>query len=129
MNRTWREYSPHTIWECYNPSDPTPARSCDENHRIVRPDFCGWSALGPISAFIEFVIGIYEVDAFAGIVKWNYSPEVTGAAGIRNLSFGTVTTSFAVENQQLKVTSNGCYTLELNGRRYDIHPGEKNFTL
>ena len=129
MNRTWREYSPHTIWECYNPSVPTPARSCDENHRIVRPDFCGWSALGPISAFIEFVIGIYEVDAFAGIVKWNYSPEVTGCAGIRNFSFGSVVTSFTVENQQLKVISNRSYTLSVNGKNFDISPGENNFTL
>ena len=40
MYETFRQYEPHTIWECYHPERPEPARSCDEENRIVRPDFC-----------------------------------------------------------------------------------------
>lgn len=36
MLRTWRDYEPHTIWECYSPTAPAPS----SNHgKRVRPDF------------------------------------------------------------------------------------------
>lgn len=46
----YRNIEPHTIWECYSPSGNTPST---EHGRRARPEFCGWSALGPISLFIE----------------------------------------------------------------------------
>lgn len=48
---------PHTIWECYSPSGNTPST---EHGRRARPGY-GWSALGPISLFIENVPGFKEV--------------------------------------------------------------------
>ena len=55
MCRTYFEYEPHTIWECYSPSEYKPAMQTD-NKTVVRPDFCGWSALGPIAIYIENVL-------------------------------------------------------------------------
>ena len=61
MSTTYRQYSPHTIWECYNPTEAKPAKNIYGND--VRPDFCGWSALAPISLMIENVIGFYDINA------------------------------------------------------------------
>ena len=46
MYRTYMEYEPHTIWECYAPESMRP--SDREDAPCVRPDFVGWSGLGPI---------------------------------------------------------------------------------
>ena len=46
MCRTYREYEPHTIWECYSPEYMRP--SDKESSPCVRPDFVGWGGLGPI---------------------------------------------------------------------------------
>ena len=51
----YRNIEPHTIWECYSPSGNTPST---EHGRRARPEFCGWSALGPISLFIENVLDL-----------------------------------------------------------------------
>ncbi len=68
MLKTYEKVEPHTIWECYSPSAPEP--SVDPNNtKDVRPDFCGWSALGPISVYIEFVLGFYEINGFKKTVK------------------------------------------------------------
>ena len=55
MEATYREFSPHTVWECYSPTRHAPALN-EHNDTLVRPDFCGWSALGPISIWREFLI-------------------------------------------------------------------------
>ena len=89
MYLTYRDYAPHTIWECYNPNQPTPA---SHGTNRVRADFCGWSALGPISLFIENVIGIHSVDAVHRVVEWRLHQP--GRHGIRNLCFGDVKTQF-----------------------------------
>ena len=47
MSRTFREFEPHTIWECYSPEYMRP--SDREDVPLVRPDFVGWSGLGPIA--------------------------------------------------------------------------------
>lgn len=49
MYRTYMEYEPHTIWECYAPEFMRP--SDNEIRPCVRPDFVGWSGLGPIAVF------------------------------------------------------------------------------
>jgi hypothetical protein len=66
---TWRNYTPHTIWEAYSPTaaEPATAKSATE---YSRPDFCGWSALGPIGLAIENLLGIY-LDAPQNEIVWN----------------------------------------------------------
>lgn len=123
MSKTFEQYSPHSIWECYNPNKPEPARSCDENNRIVRPDFCGWSALGPIALLIEDVIGIYSVDAFKNEVAWDL-PEHVGKLGICNLSFGGNRVDLLSENGLVTVRAAEPFTLILAGEKYAIPSGE-----
>lgn len=123
MSVTFQTYTPHTIWEAYSPSHPAPARSCDENNRIVRPDFCGWSALAPISMFIENVIGIHTVDAFHRKIHWQLPRGRSGRLGVRNLRFGDITTSLIFCDSICEVTSTAPYVLEVNGVDFDIHLG------
>lgn len=89
MFRTWHDYAPPTIWEAYSPTEPRPATH-KRPSQSVRPDFCGWSALGPISLMIENVIGI-RCDAQANTVTWRLRRD--GRHGVRNLRFGGVTAS------------------------------------
>ncbi len=128
MQKTYREFEPHTIWECYSPEEPMPARTAGGNG-FVRPDFCGWSALGPISIYLEYVLGFYSVDAFKRRIKWLKPQISTGEAGIKNLSFGGITTDIIASKTSLRVTSNEDYTLTVDGVNYDIKAGENEFTF
>jgi hypothetical protein len=119
MYTTYREHEPHTIWECYSPTRAHPANHGDN---VVRPDFCGWSALGPISLFIENVIGVHTVDAQKRLVKWNlYRKEQTG---LKRLRFADVVTDVVSDGKgTVTVTSSGAYTLEINGVQNRIEKG------
>ncbi len=120
MYRTYKEYEPHTIWECYSPENPRPAY---HHENRVRPDFCGWSALGPISLFIENVIGITGANAFANTLTWNLPEKITGAIGVRNYSFGDVVTDIVYKDGVISTESNAPYTLIVDGKSYDIPEG------
>lgn len=119
MTTTWKTYQPATIWECYNPSKPEPST---EVGRRARPDFCGWSALGPISLYIENHLGIRTVDALVGEVRWDL--HLPGRHGIQRLRFGAVKTDLVYDGVgTVTVTSTAPYTLVLNGERRTIAAG------
>jgi hypothetical protein len=125
MYLTYRDYVPHTIWECYNPIRPEPAF---HGKNLVRPDFCGWSALGPISLFIENVIGIHSVDASRRVVEWRLHQ--SGRHGIRNLRFSDVTTDLIAEGDgSVNVVSSGPYTLVINGKSFAVTAGPQRFSV
>ena len=127
--QTYSGYEPHTIWECYNPTRPEPA-SKKESTRIVKsvkPDFCGWSALGPISLLIENVLGFYDVDGPSATVRWNLHQ--TCRHGIKNLTFGKITTDILYEDGKVTVVSNKPYTLFINGTRYPVRRGSNVIQL
>ncbi len=128
MQKTYREFSPHTIWECYSPEEPKPALSASGTS-FVRPDFCGWSALGPIAMLIEYILGFYSVDAVKNKIKWSKPADVSGEIGIKNLRFGDTVTDITAKGDILRVTSNLPYTLEINGTEYGIHQGDNELTL
>lgn len=119
--RAYHEVTPHTIWECYSPSADAP--STEVGHR-ARPDFCGWSALGPISLFIENVMGFREVNALTNEVKWSLKQN-NGTHGIRRLRFGETVTDilFDSTSRSVSVRSNQPYRLVINGCKYDISAG------
>ena len=124
MQKTYIDFEPHTIWEAYSPTDFKP--STTENvlvRKYVRPDFCGWSALGPISIYIEFILGFHTVDAFEKRVEWS-KPETDGRIGIKNLRFGNVVTDIVSFGDKCFVKSNESYTLSINGTDYQILQGE-----
>ena len=128
MLETYLNYEPHTIWECYSPENPEPSVSPDGKER-VRPDFCGWSALGPISIYIEHVLGFHSVDAFTRTVEWEIPKTFKKEIGIRNLRFGDICTDIILENGVCTVTSNQPYSLRINGSFYAISSGEQRFRL
>jgi len=120
MLRTYKAVTPHTIWECYSPTrDHHSVRS--DGHE-VRPDFCGWSALGPISMFIENVLGFHQVDAGKKRVEWRLHQE--GRHGLRNLRFGEVTTDIIYDGKDnISVVSNAPFSLVINGREHAVREG------
>ncbi len=128
MSATYREYTPHTIWECYAPEAPRPGVNATGD-ATVRPDFCGWSALGPISLLIEHVLGFYRVDAFGRTVEWSFPHELSGEVGIRGLRFGDVLTDIVAKDGAVTVTANAAYTLVVDGTPYAIQPGETTFAI
>jgi len=128
MLATYNEYLPHSIWECYSPEEHRPACSVTAD-RIVRKDFCGWSALGPISVYIEFVLGFHYVNAFEGVVEWERPDAFKGRTGIKNLRFGSVVTDIVAEGRECTVVSNAPYRLCVCGTEYNILPGENRIIL
>ncbi|MCL3781057.1 alpha,alpha-trehalase [Prolixibacteraceae bacterium JC049] len=126
MYKTYKQYTPHTIWECYSPSKPTPSfRVFGEETERVREDFCGWSALGPISIFIENVLGFYNVDAQKNEVHWNLHHKKRH--GIKGLRFGKVKADIVYANGEINVQSNEAFHLHVNGKKYKVHKGENRF--
>ena len=129
MRRTYTDFKPHTIWECYSPEEFKPATSVKGQGTCVRPDFCGWSALGPITIYIEFVLGFYEIDALSAVVKWAKPDNINGNIGIRNLRFGDIITDICAFGEKCVVESNGTYTLDINGTKYTVKKGINEFIL
>lgn len=128
MLNTFKFYKPATIWECYNPTKYEPShRVRAEGLEEVRPDFCGWSALAPISMFIENILGFYYVNAQTRTVKWN--KHLDEVHGIRNLRFGDIVTDIVGDEKEVKVKSNRHYTLIINNKEYQIAPGEEKIKL
>lgn len=67
-----------TVWENYSPEFSKPGN-------WAKPDFVGWSAVGPIAQLIENYIGI-TFDVPANTIHWNLLS--TEKLGLRNVRFG-----------------------------------------
>jgi hypothetical protein len=128
MYKTYTDYDPHTIWECYSPTKPEPASAETHDHKC-RPNFCGWSALGPISIYIECVLGFHTVNAFERRVEWSHPKESWGKVGIKGLRFGDVKTDILSDGKKCTVTSSAPYTLVIDGEEHKIAAGENEITL
>ena len=126
MYKTYLEFEPHTIWECYSPEYHRPAKHLDVQ---VRPDFCGWSALGPISMFIENIIGITGANAFENTVTWHLPETIKGAIGIRNYSFGDTVTDLVYKDGVIETVSNAPYTLIVDGTSYSVPAGNSTIKI
>lgn len=123
--RTYEQYAPHTIWECYNPSADEP--STEWGHR-VRPDFCGWSALGPISLFIENIMGFRHADAPQRTLTWTVKRS-NGTHGLRRLRWGDVEADilYQAPAQRIEVKANRPFTLIANDRRIRVKAGAHSY--
>ena len=129
MYKTYAEHSPHTIWECYSPEERKPASNELGSGKYVRKDFCGWSALGPISIYIEFILGFHTIDAFNRIVEWEKPDTIKGKIGIQNLRFGNIVTDIEAFQGKCHVIATEGYILKINGKHFEILPGENEFAL
>ncbi len=128
MLQTYKSYKPATIWECYNPSKPEPAqRVWTDSLEVVRPDFCGWSALAPISMFIENVLGFHHINAQTRTIEWRKYR--SGVHGIKNLQFGDICTDIIGYDDYVEVTSSNPYTLIINGTKYKVVAGTQQISL
>lgn len=128
MLKTYREYEPHTIWECYCPTAPKAGKQTDGTSD-VRRNFCGWSALGPITVYLESVLGFHTIDAFRKVVEWAKPHDIDGKIGVENLRFGNVITNVTAEENICTVTSNENYTLIVNGIAYEVKAGANTFLI
>ena len=128
MLTTYLHCEPHTVWECYAPDFATPATKPNGTD-IVRKDFCGWSALGPISILIEYVLGFHTVNAFEGVVEWAKPDGFIGKIGVKNLRFGDIITDVIAEGNYCYVKSNVPYRLKINGKECTVLAGENIFEI
>ena len=127
MCDTWKAHEPHTIWECYSPTEPKPATYAKKAGVTARPDFCGWSALGPISLFIEDVIGVKEADAFSNTLTCDFEKEPKGRVGVENYRFGKVTCSVVATAEKIEVESSRPFALRVDGRVLQVKAGRNEF--
>ena len=67
--KTFDNVTPHTLWECYAPESFQPGLAAYTG-KLVKPDFVGWTGLGPIAMLIENIIGI-DLDAPARCLTWD----------------------------------------------------------
>ena len=108
------------IWECYAPMSPArPARRAEGV--LVREEFCGWSAIGPISLMIENIIGL-NFDAVNRKILWNLNSSCRN--GIRNLLFAGQVISLVYDGQKsITVNAAGDFELEIirQGDQRSIH--------
>jgi hypothetical protein len=122
MQNTFAQFEPASIWECYNPETPKPATGKD-NEPHYRGEFCGWSALGPISLFIENILGFRHVDSIHKTIEWNCKQP--GRYGIKNLRLGSCLIDLIhEENGSISINSQGTFTLVVGETKYEINPGQ-----
>lgn len=126
MYRTYHAVEPNTIWECYSPTRDYPV--VRRNGHIVRQDFCGWSALGPISMFIENVLGFHTVDAKQKRVEWRLHQQ--SRHGIQNFRFGDTVADILYDGAgSVSVTSNAAFDLVINGTTHAIQSGSNTLAV
>jgi len=103
-----------TVWENYAPTRLAPGKP-------AKPDFVGWTGIGPIAFFIEYAIGI-KADAPANEITWRIrSPR---KVGVERFWFGGKTGSLICDEadadgtRAIKVRSDGSFklTVEVGGK-------------
>ena len=119
-----------TVWENYAPESAKPGN-------WAKPDFVGWSAVGPIAQLIENYIGI-TLDVPANTIYWNLLS--TEKLGLRNVRFGDSDIEIFCDERKsvedpvnITVQTSKPFTLKMNNGRkiinQQIEPGKQKFTL
>lgn len=126
-----------TLWENYAP-DRTPEGKLNPgvhdytDESFCRPDFVGWTGLGPISLLIENILG-FRMNGSSKTI--DYYLTRTDRHGIENLRMADITTSIMAADRKehpdkatLTVVSDKAYRLivHFNGskREFVIQPGK-----
>lgn len=125
--RTYLDYVPHTVWETYSPSSNAPST---EYGKRVRPDFCGWSALGPISLCIENVLGFRKVDATRQKLTWDLNKR-NGTHGIRRFRFAGIEADiiYNAATDRIEISTDRPFTLEVNGHEMKVKKGKRMYKV
>jgi len=132
------------IWEAYAPDSchpatkkPTVAHGLGRAPyelgpgTVVKPDFVGWSGLGPVAMLIEDVLGL-EFDAPSRRIVWHL--RLPGRHEIRGLRFDEAEISLAAAGaeggaRKISVKNGRAFTLELHAggaaaREIPVPPGD-----
>lgn len=125
--RTYHSENPHTIWECYSPSADEP--STEHGHR-ARGEFCGWSALGPISLFIENIMGFRQANALTRNLQWSLKTS-NGTHGLKRLRFGDVETDiiYNADKHRVEIKASRPYTLTVNKKNIRVKAGTHKYKV
>ncbi|MCK4504937.1 MAG: hypothetical protein KAW14_04925, partial [Candidatus Aegiribacteria sp.] len=119
-----------TVWENYSPETEEPGNP-------AKPDFVGWSAVGPITQLIENYIGI-TLDVPANTIHWNLlSPQ---EMGIRNIQFGDFPVEIVCDRRNsiedpidITVKTSKSFNLRINyGKNIEtriIEPGTRRYRI
>lgn len=138
MEKTFKVFAPSSIWESYSPTEYKPSTYKTQedgaqaykgkDNKYVIPNFCGWSALGPIALLIENVLGFHVIDASTKCIEWRKHQE--GRHGIKRLRFGDIMTDIiALSDDDVYVKSTGAYTLFINDKAFEIGEGEQRLAI
>ncbi len=125
--RIYERMEPHTIWECYSPVADAPST---EHGHTVRQEFCGWSALGPISLFIENIMGFRHANALTRTLTWDIKAS-NGKHGLRGLKFGDIETSLVYDpdSRSIEAEANRPFTLVVNGKSHRVAAGSSTIRV
>ncbi|WP_433304650.1 MGH1-like glycoside hydrolase domain-containing protein [Actinoplanes sp. CA-030573] len=81
-NSSGPQWGAGQIWEAYAPEVVAPATN---GGGYARPNFVGWSGVGPIDLFYRYILGI-QPDAPSNTISWRL--ETIQKHGLSNLRFG-----------------------------------------
>lgn len=128
-----------TVWELYAPDMAKPGTGTmgKSSPHQARPDFVGWTGLGPIAMLIENIIGL-RADAPHNRLTWRL--DRTDRFGIENFSFGDVTVTLICEKRdsikapaKITVKTQKSFDLVLikNGveKKVSITPGAQSMVM
>ncbi len=128
-----------TVWELYAPDRAAPGTSSlgEKGKPGARPNFVGWTGLGPIAMLIENIIGL-RADGPHNRLVWHL--DRTDRFGMENFGFGGVTVSLICEKRDsakspAKITVKTDQPFELvvikNGaeKKFNLKPGESKLAL
>lgn len=103
-----------TIWQNYSAES-------DARAKWAKPDFVGWSGLGPIQLLIEDILGI-QADGLEKRINWRLTR--TDRHGIENMQFGDITASLVAARREsakspaeITVTTDKPFELRVLGRK------------
>jgi hypothetical protein len=107
-----------TIWENYSPDCPIPGIP-------AKPDFVGWSGLGPIALLIENILGI-RARAPSDSILWEI--RLTERHGITNLRFCNNTVSLICERRENTMSPAEITAVTDNPFSLTVNIGPSSFT-
>lgn len=95
-----------SIWECYSPDEPKPALK--KPNQLAMSNFVGCAGLGPITVFIENIIGLH-FDAHSNTVTFDITTDKE--CGIENMTFNGGKLSVVYKNGAVTVNTQKQFTL------------------
>jgi hypothetical protein len=82
LAKTYSQVSPHTLWESYCSEKFTPGMT-PYTQKSVKPDFVGWTGIGPIAMLIENILCI-DLNAPEKRIDWTI--RLADEHGVRQLA-------------------------------------------